>query len=320
MTSWFQKLALAAPLVLFISACHEGSSPAPSAGNDIAPTDAMVARVGEATLSKEDLAAELRRRGPGVGPQEIVQEWLHFQATLAAAREAGYDRDPRLVRQWERLIVSQFQEDHLAQRTAAASAVTEAELEDYYRKHSDQFRIAEAVRAAVLCVRNSAKATIEKRRELAAEVRELRQQAAGMDAAEFAELVALRSEDQATRYRGGDVGWLTKGMAVAHWELPVVEAALNLSQPGDLSSLIQTDRGCYVIRLLERRPAGTAPLEEVRELVRHRLVQDRQRRQQQDFVRSLQAGLAIQVNQGLIDSLNPCPSDAKPSVPTLPGE
>jgi peptidyl-prolyl cis-trans isomerase C len=270
-------------------------------------------------LTKDDLEAERGRRGPSIGTQQIVDEWIRFQATLIKAQAAGYDRDPELRAQWERFLVSRFQEDALAKREKAALEITESELRDHYKEHAEDFRIPEAVRLSVLFVQSARQATAAKRQELAGEVEALQLKAATMDATGFGELIRLRSEDQSTRYRDGDVGWLVDGVTETHWEPPVLKAAYKLRHPGDLSPVVETDKGFYIIRLREHRPSNLLPFDEVKDRLRHLLTQRRLREQQDQFTREMRAGLDIRVNQPLINSLTPQAVATEPSAPPLPG-
>jgi len=280
----------------------------------------IVARVDASVLTRSDLEKERMRRGPLVETQQIVDEWIRFQATLTKARAAGYDQDPKLLAQWERFVVGQFQEAALAERREAASSLTEDEVQGYYEEHADDFTEPEAVRASVLFVRSSRQATPDKRQALIAQAGVLRQQATAIDEPGFRELIRQRSDDQTTRYRGGDIGWLTQGATGSHWEPEVLKTALELRQPGDLSPTLETDQGFYLIRLQERRPQTVLPFDEVEDRLHYQLTQQRLLAQQEQFTGEMRAGLDIQVNQQLIDSLTPPTVAPEQSIPRLPGD
>jgi len=75
----------------------------------------------------------------------------------------------------------------------------------------------------------------------------------------FAELASEHSQDSGTASRGGDLGWLGRGMLVA----PVEDAIFAL-QPGQVSGAVQSQYGWHVIRLLEREAERVRPLADVR--------------------------------------------------------
>lgn len=278
-----------------------------------------MARVGQAVLTLDELESERSQRGPSIGTQQIVDEWIRFQATLAQAQSAGYEQDPQLRAQWERFVVGRFQEVALAELRQAASPVSAEELQAYYEQHALEFTIPEAVRVSVLFLRSVRQATSEKRQALADEAEALWRQAGNLDGEGFRELIRERSDDQSTRYRGGDSGWLSRASGGAHWDRPVVEAALQLRRPGELGPLVETGQGFYILRLEEHRPQVLLPFAEVRERVTYQVAQQRQLEQQLQFTRKMRDGLEIQVNQQLIDTLSPPAVAVKHPIPPLPG-
>jgi parvulin-like peptidyl-prolyl isomerase len=312
------RLSAALAVAWVLCSCREAPAPTGSIrGSSL--TGEAVARVGEAVLLRSKFEAEWKRRGGAVTPAQVVEEWVHFQATLASLREAGYDRDPRVREEWERWMVARFQEEELARREALASGVTEQDLRSFYLERRDEFAIPEAVRVAVLLVKASAKATPDKRRDQAAEVETLRELAAGTDAAGFAELIRQRSDDGPTRYSGGDAGWLSRGMAHAPWEPAVLEAALTLAVAGELSPVVEGARGFYLVRLVERRPAGQRSFEEVGELIRYRLKRQRIQEQHEQWSGAVRSGLDIEIDASALEALASAPAAVARSLPALPG-
>lgn len=83
--------------------------------------------------------------------------------------------------------------------------------------------------------------------------------------ASFEELAASRSTDQATKDKGGDLGWLPrKGQDEAF-----DQAAFAL-QPGQTSPVVQTLNGWEIIQVLERDPARPVPPDLLDQLRRER--------------------------------------------------
>ncbi len=78
--------------------------------------------------------------------------------------------------------------------------------------------------------------------------------------ASFPELARTHSKDPGSARKDGDLGFITRGKMVAPFE----EAAFALDQPGQLSAVVETRFGFHVIELVEKRPAGLQPFEEVK--------------------------------------------------------
>jgi peptidyl-prolyl cis-trans isomerase C len=81
----------------------------------------------------------------------------------------------------------------------------------------------------------------------------------------FEELAKVHSEDKGSGARGGDLGFFRPGQMVKPFE----DAANALAKPGDVSEPVESQFGWHIIKLEERRAAGTKPFEEVKpELMR----------------------------------------------------
>jgi parvulin-like peptidyl-prolyl isomerase len=94
----------------------------------------------------------------------------------------------------------------------------------------------------------------------------------------------------------------------------VVDAAFALKQPGDLGPVITVSNGCYLVKLIEKKDEGRRPLEEVKDAIRYELAQGKRQRSQQEFYDSMKAGLKIEINQPLLESIEApaVQSEAKP--------
>ncbi len=68
--------------------------------------------------------------------------------------------------------------------------------------------------------------------------------------AEFGPLAVANSLDASTRAAGGDLGWFPRGWLTE----PAVEQAAFALQPGELSEVVATEQGYYVLQVLERDP------------------------------------------------------------------
>ena len=82
----------------------------------------------------------------------------------------------------------------------------------------------------------------------------------------FPALVAEFSEDEATKKRGGDLGYFG-----AERMLPAVFEAAESLRPGETSSTIRSRLGFHIIRLTETRPARALTFEEALPEIRARI-------------------------------------------------
>jgi parvulin-like peptidyl-prolyl isomerase len=154
--------------------------------------------------------------------------------------------------------------------------------------------------------------------EIAARAGEAHQQALALPAAEkgFGQVAADFSEDQATRYRGGDAGWFTGDFLVERWPKEVLAAGLALANVGDVSEIIHAADGFYFVKKMDARPSVVAPLAQVQGGIERRLLVAKREQMEKEFAASLRAG-KVQTDLSLLSQVA-YPTQSPVSVAALP--
>jgi parvulin-like peptidyl-prolyl isomerase len=279
----------------------------------------VVAKVNGVPINLQTFHQALTRANARLNKDATLEELIRHETLVAQAKAASYDRDPEMVAAFERMIASRFQEQELAKRTREAIQIAEADIEAAYSRDLDKYTTAASVRAGVIFLAANPRATPEKQGELKQRAEEILARARGIDATGYLQLTQQHSEDQATRYRGGDTGWLKQNDLESRWEPEVLQALFNLNNVGDIAPLISTSRGFYVVRLADTRPATVRALAEVKDGIRYQLTQARQQQQQKDFLGEVRRNSKIEINQALLDSLPEPTNRAARQPPALPG-
>jgi hypothetical protein len=285
-----------------------------------------VARVAEACISRDAFETQLNLRARTAGDHfstesakaALLDEMIRREAVFAKAKAAGFDQRPDVQESVKRLIVDKFQEEQMKARGADEPFVSEREIEDYYRQHNDKFATAARVRGAILFLKISPLVDAEKREQLMVKAEALLAQAATAAPREFAALVQANSEDQATRYKAGDIGWVSREAKGRDLEPAVMEALFALKTPGDFAAVTSGEKGVYIVKLTDSQPAGTRPLTEVKESIAYTLRKQKLDQREQDFFAGMKAGLDIRINRPLLESIQPSPSPVK-TPPGTPG-
>lgn len=282
----------------------------------------IVARVNDQVITRAALQQQLSRRGHAAATREqittTVEELVRTEAVYAKARAAGFDTNAAVQTAIKKLVAAQYEEELL--KTAVAPArVTGEEMEQYYRAHQAEFTMPERVRVAIIFRRVPAKATPEKQAEHTAAAAAILAEAQHVPSSPegFGALVMQYSEDPATRYQGGDTGWLVKNTASLQFSPEVADGIFALQQPGDFTPVMRTKGGVILARLEEKQAASTRPFSEVKESVAYRLVQAKARQREAQFAAALKAGLDIVINRPLLDTLARPVRESNP--PGLPG-
>jgi len=108
------------------------------------------------------------------------------------------------------------------------------------------------------------------------------------EGADFAELASAVSEGPSSA-QGGDLGWFSRGQMVAEFE----DAAFNL-EAGEISPIVETQFGLHVIKMEERKEAGTSSLDEVRESIVNYLRQEKLPGLYDEYITSLRSEADIE--------------------------
>ena len=315
------KCAVFASLIAcccLLPACNRRPSATPP---DNTPGADVLATVGGQAILLADYQAEVERRAHrfsrGGAREELLEELVKSEAIYLRAKQAGFEQRPDIARQIKQFIVHRFIEE---QKKSEALPPSDREIADYYRAHAARFATPARVRFAIIEFGHSPKATEAKRAEVRQRAAAVLAEAhsSGVSESAFGALAQRHSEDQATRYGGGDAGWVSRNEN-SRWPSAVIEAAFALGKRGELAPLITTSNGCYLLKLLERKEAGHKPLTEVAEAIRYELTIKARHRAQDEFYNAAKADLVIEINHALLNSL-PAPSSPPISVPpALPG-
>ena len=142
-------------------------------------------------------------------------------------------------------------------KLASTTPVSDEELQAYYKANIDQFKVENRVHAEHILFKTVGKTD--------AEVAEIRQMAEDVlkqvkKGANFEDLAKKYSEDDATKPKGGDLGWIVEGQTVPEFQ----QAAFNLPK-GGVSDLVKTQYGFHIIKVLDHETAHTKTFEEVRD-------------------------------------------------------
>ena len=135
--------------------------------------------------------------------------------------------------------------------------VTDDEAKKFYDENKEKlFKRPEQIRASHILCGVDPKATKEEK-EKAKEKAEklLKEIKAGKD---FAELAKANSTCPSS-VKGGDLGFFGKGQMV-----PAFESAAFALKPGEVSNVVETQFGYHIIKVTEKKDAGSASFDEVK--------------------------------------------------------
>jgi parvulin-like peptidyl-prolyl isomerase len=296
MNHWPRPTPLLLLLLLpLVSSCSR------QAGPETSPEAEVVARIGSREIRVAEFRDGMARRSVGDDPaakEALLEELLEFGALVEKARELGLDQDPGLRRAWENLLVARLRERQFEPLLTNA-VPTAAQVQARYETNPPAYTEPAQRRGAILFFETPPQASPEQQSRLRQRLDEARAKALNLATNEpaargFGALAVEYSEDQATRYRGGDIGWVQAGRGDARFDAAVLDTLFKLPAPGSLSEPVMTPRGCYLVKLLEVRPQRVKPLAEVRAAIEHALLIENRRRIETEWKQSVRAGRPVQ--------------------------
>jgi peptidyl-prolyl cis-trans isomerase D len=225
----------------------------------------QAALTGWVTLGDKEIEEAFRRRNEKVKLAVVAFPADKFRAGLAAtdAEVAAYFEEHK-----NELKVPDKRKVRYAlvdmQAIRARTAISPQDVLRSYEDNPQQYSTPEQVRASHILLKTEGKdeAVVKKQaEELLAKVK------AGAD---FAALATKHSQDETSAVKGGDLDFFGKGRMVPEFD------AVAFSLPvGQISDLVKTQYGFHIIKVTEKKPASTKPLEEVKAQIEDQLKWDR---------------------------------------------
>jgi len=193
--------------------------------------------------------------------EEVLRRMLVTRVLAQQARTANIDQDPetaaRIASEIERYLARlqlQAVEVAAAAEFDADPKTWEARAREYYLANRGGFNRPEQLRASHILFdvkRHSPEEAERLARDWRARI------AAGED---FNDVAARVSEDPTAGSNAGRLNWFTR----EEMDPAFAEAAFKLGAPGEVSAPVRSRFGWHLVRLDERRPAGSRSFEEAR--------------------------------------------------------
>ena len=217
------------------------------------------------TVSDADVTAEFTRRNEKARVELVVLSADKLRSEVTVGDQdlsAWFNTHKEDYRVGEKRRIKYLLIDVDALR--AKAVVAPGDVEKYYRDNTQEFTTPEQVRASHILIKTEGKddaAARAKAEDL------LKQVHAGAD---FAALAKKSSEDEGSAKNGGDLDYFGRGRMAKEFE----DAAFAL-QPGELSGVVKSPFGYHIIKLVDRKPAMTKSLTDVRQQITDRLAYER---------------------------------------------
>ncbi|MBC8008346.1 MAG: peptidylprolyl isomerase [Prolixibacteraceae bacterium] len=255
----------------------------------------LVGKMGDIELRSSDLKAILDAQAPDARRQlatdaaafeRLVRSELMRKAVLNEARQKGWDKRPELQplieRARDQVIVSTFVGNVAKPGEGYPS---DEEIKQFYESNKakllapPQYQLAQIFLPAA---EGNDKAKVEEAKkkigELSAKL--------GKSAGDFAKLAQENSAHKESAEKGGELGWVGEDQMV-----PEIRRVVSGMTKGEVSAPVKSAAGWHLIKLLDKRPAATRPLADIRA----NLIAEMRSRKAQDMERAYLEALSIKL-------------------------
>ena len=240
----------------------------------------------EEMIDRALVLAAAQQAGVTVSAENVDREILRLKAEYHGANfdealaEGQLSQQELRERTRNRLIVEHYYVEEVFSRVA----VTDAEIEAYYKEHAEDFSQPEQVRAAQIVVK-----TLEEARRILNEIR-----SKGMGFDEAARRYSLSPDAKV----GGDLGFFRKGVMPQVFD----QACFSLAA-GQISEVVTSDYGFHLFKVLDKRPAEKRSLDRAWAEVEKKLLRHKQEEAQKAALQALRAKANIKIDEAALEQV-----------------
>lgn len=260
-----------------------------------AAAEELVGKMGDVELHSTELKAILEAQPPDLRRQlatdpaaleRLVRSELMRKAVLNEAKQKGWDKrqelQPLIERARDQVIVSSFVSNVAKPGDGYPS---EEEIKQFYESNKAQLLAPAQFQLAQIFLPAAEGADKAKAEEARKKIGELSARM-GKPGADFAKLAKENSAHKESAEKGGELGWVSEEQMV-----PEIRRAVTGMNKGEVSPPVKSASGWHLIKLLDKRPATTRPLADIRS----NLIVAMRNRKSQDMERTYLEALAIKL-------------------------
>ena len=272
-----------------------------------AAADDLAGKMGNVELRSSELRAILEAQPPDARRQlatdvaaleRLVRSELMRKAVLNEARHKGWDKRPELQplieRARDQVIVSSFVSNVAKPGDGYPS---EDEIKQFYESNKAQLLAPPQYQLAQIFVPAAEGTDKAKAEEARKKIGEFSARL-GRSGTDFAKLAKENPARKESAGKGGEPGWVSEEQMV-----PEIRRAVAGIGKGEVSPPVKSAAGWHLIKLLDKKPAVTRPLADIRA----NLIVAMRNRKSQDMERAYLEALSIKlpptINQNELSKL-----------------
>ncbi len=259
--------------------------------------DPLVKQGDRVLISTKDMEEEINSMSPFIrerykGKEEkkkFLEKMIRDKLLAQEAIKRGLHKDRSVLRTLERLLIQKLNQ-MVIESQVSRDSITDDMIKDYYDKHKDQFNQPEKIRLAQIVLKDMASAK---------KVLGL----ANKKGSDFRELARQYSEDKVTKFRGGDLGFLSEEDLVKRFGDKIGKELIS-ANVNTVIGVRKINDKFYVFRITGRRREIHRTLNQVKNLIRSRIYREMRSKKYNEFVEGLKKNAGLKIFDENLDKVH----------------
>jgi peptidyl-prolyl cis-trans isomerase C len=202
-------------------------------------------------------------------------------------RERSVDQSDPAVRESVRRTI--LVTEYLKYAGVSDPAIPETRIREYYDKNKENFKRKDYVHVRHILVQIKPDAGPEEKTEARKKIDKAREEI--LSGRDFPSAAKEYSQDNAAS-AGGDIGYRERGFMPQEFE----DVAFSIEK-NKLSEVVETKFGYHILEVIDRKPAGIPPFEDLRDFLEKYLKREESKKKKAALVESLSVKANIEINK-----------------------
>lgn len=265
----------------------------------------VVAKIGEREITMGELESIIQKlpkfkKDIIKTPEDklnYLKEYVGSLIMSAAARRQGLDKEKDFMEQMSEIEIQLLANKLYEKEVMDKIKVTDLERKYYYESNKDQFVVPQKYKIAhILCSEE-------------AEAKKIRSKL--LDGESFEKVAKEFSQDVNTKNSGGVLGEIIQSstnIPTIGNEPEIVKKLFDLKS-GEISSVLKSQKGFHIFKILEITPERKRKYEEVQDIVENKLKMEKENQSRSEFVDKLMKAEQVFIFEGEFKTSSPSNSE-----------
>lgn len=282
-------------------------------------------------ISKDEFIQQMTLRGgnrPGqyheVKQRKFLLDFMINQKLMMNDAEVkGINKNDTVQRLYRKATIDKYLDEVLESKLDAVR-VSDSEIKQHFEDNFSIYEKPARKRAAIIYKATNSETSAEEKEAIKQSLLAIKSSVSELDTNtyHFGDLALENSDDRASMYQGGVIGWFIENPNRAYkWDRSVIQELFKLSDNGDVSDVVETDQGLFLVRLVASENVNVKTLAQVSSGIKKQILKSKQDQVKRDFINSLAANSKVEVNEELlaqIEPINPIKRNSERKPPALP--